>query len=120
MLFSLCCHPPDFRQHNLMQRHDFDGVGRTLVLVLMVSTTGVGVLLLIPASTTAEVVLCSAVLAFHQAGKHILFAHLVGSAFALTHLLHDVPSFPVNERFMGVLKPQPLFWRVVLGLFALE
>lgn len=111
VLLGLGCHPLDFCQHNLVQCHDL-GVGRTLILVLVVSTTDVGILFFIPASAAAEVVLRSAGFAFHQAGKHILLSHLVESALALTHLLHDVPCLPVNQRLMCILKAQPLFRRI--------
>lgn len=57
----------------------------------------------------------------HQSRKLIHLTHASRSAFPFTNTLYRFPSIKVNNRLVGIFKPQLLFYRIVqLALVLVE
>ena len=61
----------------------------------------------------------TAVRAIYQSREHILLIHICPAAFMGSYLLYDIPGFLIHQRFMSMLKDQPLGFGAFAPLFVL-
>ena len=86
-------------------------MGRTFFLVAVVFAANIGVFAFVPASAPAKIMGAAAVSTLYHTRQHIHFPQLGRTPLVCPYPLHNVPQFPVNNRFMGVFHPVAFFFR---------
>ena len=71
------------------------------------------------ASGTVVIHLFAAVCTVHKSGQRVSFAKRINSLWGLSQLLSKLPSFLVNDSFVGILKNQPFIFGVLHTAFIL-